>query len=487
MTHPWRKGQGCVVIFLDFAPIKIFSCLWLFSPHCAILFPMSSASLFDNLVVRPVHKDEVSRWNYYMQKHHYLGLRWIGGKSLRYIALLDGEWVALLGWGSASKNCGARERYIGWSGEKKYKRLFLIANNLRFLIFPCVAQKNLASKVLSLNLKRLSSDFERVYGHPIYLAETFVDESRFRGTCYKASNWRHVGYTEGYSRSNTRYYHHGQVKAVYLYSLYKRSCEILSGDLIPYDVSLIKEQRRLSTMIKFPIERLMCRIREITDPRSSHGKRHPLETILSIVVCAVLCGCKGYRSIGAWAQSLSREELIRFGSSRDTPPSEPTIRRLIQRVDADKFDREIGHWLLEQKLLESPDALKGCGIAIDGKTVRGSHNGAKKGIHLLSAVIHKEGVVFAQEEVDEKTNEIKHVKPLLERVDIEGSIVTADALHTQKEIANYLVEEKKADFLFTVKDNQPTLLDDIKSLDLKKTLKVNANRITKPSTKGTDG
>jgi hypothetical protein len=446
---------------------------------------MSSASVFDKLVVRPVRKGELSRWNLYMQKYHYLGLKWIAGQSLRYIALLDDKWVALLGWGSASKNCGARERYIGWSGEKKYKRLFFIANNLRFLILPWVSQKNLASKVLSLNLKRLSADFERVYGHPVYLAETFVDESKFKGTCYKASNWKHVGYTEGYSRSNTRYYHHGQVKAIYLYSLYKRAPEILSGDLIPYDVSLLKEQRRLSTMIKFPIEKLIWCIREITDPRSSHGKRHSLETVLSIVVCAVLCGCKGYRSIGSWSQSLSREELIRFGSTRYTAPSEPTIRRLIQRVDADKFDKEIGHWLLEQKLLESPDALKGCGIAIDGKTVRGSHNGPKKGIHLLSAVIHKEGVVFAQEEVDEKTNEIKHVKPLFENVDIEGSIVTADALHTQKEIANYLVEEKKANFLFTVKDNQPTLLDDIKSLDLKKTPNSNANRIPKPSTKDT--
>lgn len=446
---------------------------------------MSSLGIFDNLVVRPVRKDEVSRWNSYMQSHHYLGLKWIAGKSLRYIALLEGKWVALLGWGSASKNCGARERYIGWSGEKKYKRLFFIANNLRFLILPWVSQKNLASKVLSLNLKRLSADFERVYGHPIYLAETFVDESRFKGTCYKASNWKHVGYTEGYSRSNTRYYHHGQVKAVYLYGLYKRAREILSGDLIPYDVSLLKEKRRLSSMIKFPIERLMCRVRSFTDPRSSHGKRHPLETVLSIVVCAVLCGCKGYRAIGAWSQSLSKEELVRFGSTRDTPPSEPTIRRLIQRVDADKFDKEIGLWLLEQKLLESQDRLEGCGIAIDGKTLRGSHNGPKKGIHLLSAVIHKEGVVFAQDEVNEKTNEIKHVRPLLDNVDIKGSVVTADALHTQKEIAYYLVEEKEADFLFTVKENQPTLLDDIKSIDLKKTQ--NPNQTSKPPTKVTAG
>jgi len=446
---------------------------------------MSNPGIFDNLVVRPVRKEEVSRWNSYIQSYHYLGLKWLGGKSLRYVGLLNGEWVALIGWGSAAKNCGVREKHIGWSGAKKYKRLCFIANNVRFLILPWVSQKNLASKVLSLNLKRLSRDFEWVYGHPVYLAETFVDESRYKGTCYKASNWRYVGYTEGYSRSNIRYYHHGEVKAVYLYSLYNRACEILSGDLIPYDVSLLKDKRRLATMIQFPIEKLLLRIRKFTDPRSLHGKRHPLETVLAIVVCAVLCGCRGYRGIGAWSQSLSHEELVRFGSSRNTPPSEPTIRRLIQRMDAEKFDRAIGNWLLEQKLYELPASLRGCGIAIDGKTVRGSHNGAQKAIHLLSAVIHKEGVVFAQEEVDEKTNEIKHVKPLLEKIDIEGSVVTADALHTQKEIANYLVEEKKADYVFTVKDNQPTLLEDIKSTDFKKKTP-NPNQTSRPQTKDTD-
>jgi len=436
---------------------------------------MSDSSILDNLVVRPVRKEEVPRWNSYMQQYHYLGLKWIGGKSLRYIAHIEGQWVALLGWSSASKNCGARERYIGWSGEKKYRRLRFVANNSRFLILPWVCKKNLASKVLSLNLKRLSSDFEMVYGHPLYLVETFVDESRFKGSCYKASNWKHVGYTEGYSRSNRSYYHHGQVKAVYVYSLCKRACEILCGDLIPYDVSVVKDKRRLEAMINFPIESLLCRIRSFTDPRRKQGTRHPLETVLSIAVCAVLCGCKGYRALGEWSQSLSRDELVRFGSAREKGPSEPTIRRLIQRIDAEEFDKEIGRWVLEQKLLGNPDpdgdghVLKNCGIAIDGKTVRGSHNGAKKAIHLLSAVIHKEGVVFAQEQVDEKTNEIKHVKPLFENIDIRGSVVTADALHTQTDIARYLVEEKKADYLFTAKDNQPTLLEDIKALELKKT------------------
>lgn len=448
---------------------------------------MSQKHALDSLFVRPVLKEEVSLWNRYMDEFHYLGLKWLSGKSLRYVAFWEGNWAALLGWSSPSKNCGVRDSYIGWSGEKKYKRLKYIVNNARFLVLPWINQKNLASKVLSLNLKRLSLDYERIYGHPVYLAETFVDESRYKGTCYKASNWKHVGYTKGYSRSNKRYYHHGNAKAVYIYSLCKKACEVLSGVLIPYDFSLSNSKGRLEKMIKFPIEALLSKVREfITDPRSKHGKRHLLETVLSIAVCAVLCGCRGYRSIGAWSESLSSEELIRFGSKRKTPPSEPTIRRVIQRVDADEFDTQIGQWLLEQKLCGSPDSLKGSGIAIDGKTIRGSHNGAKKkAIHLLSAVIHKEGVVIAQDEVDENSNEIKHVESLFKNLDIKGYVVTADAMHTQKEAANYLVEEKKADYLFTVKGNQPTLLEDIEFLDLKKTAK--PNRMLLPMTKDTGG
>lgn len=106
--------------------------------------------------------------------------------------------------------------------------------------------------------------------------------------------------------------------------------------------------------------------------------------------------------------------------------------------------------------------------AYDGKTLRGSRDGDRLPVHLLSAVIHKEGIVVAQQRVDEKTNEITHVKPLLDTLNIEGAVVTADALLTQKNIADYLVREKKADYVFTVKGNQQTLRDDIRDLDHKK-------------------
>ena len=100
--------------------------------------------------------------------------------------------------------------------------------------------------------------------------------------------------------------------------------------------------------------------------------------------------------------------------------------------------------------------LAGKALAIDGKTLRGSRDAEQPAVHLLSAVIHKEGIVVAQQRVDKKTNEITQVQPLLDQINLEGAVVTADALLTQRHIAEYLVTQKNADYVFTVKGNQPT-------------------------------
>lgn len=112
--------------------------------------------------------------------------------------------------------------------------------------------------------------------------------------------------------------------------------------------------------------------------------------------------------------------------------------------------------------------LAGKAIAMDGKTLCGSANGETAAVYLLSAVVHKERIVIAQEHVDEKTNEITRVQPLLDPLDLQGAVVTADALLTQKEIAKYIVRNKKADYVFTVKGNQKTMLEDIQDLEFKK-------------------
>jgi len=415
---------------------------------------------FKSLTLRLITRGEVNRWEDYLRRYHYLGYRNMPGELLRYVATVNDEWVAVIGWSSAALKCSARDKYIGWDEDKKLKRLHYVTNNVRFLILPWIKIKNLASKVLALNLRRLSSDYEAIYGHPVYLAETFVDLSLHKGTCYKASNWLYLGQTRGYSKNGKRYYPNGKPKGVFVYPLLKGSKEALSAEFLPTGGKRMTEGGLIS-MNEMPVERLVDIISRITDPRKRRGIRHQLVSILSIAVCAVLCGARSFIGIGEWAKGLSKEALKRFGCRRGRPPSEPTIRRVLQRIDVVEFDRAIGNWLITQGL-----SLEGKGIAVDGKTLRGSNDGDGGRVHLLSAIIHKEGVVIGQKRVANKTNEIKVVEPLFDDLEIKGAVVTGDALLAQKEIAEYIVREKRADYVVTVKANQETLLKDIKDLKL---------------------
>ena len=164
-----------------------------------------------------------------MSRHHYLGFRSLVGESIRYVAEIKGSWVALLGWSAASLKCQPRDTWIGCPQVIQWQRLRLIVNNARFLILPHIHMPNLASKILSLNLKRLSKDWENIHGHPVLLAETFVDTSRFAGTCYKAASWIYLGQTRGFGKSSNCYFHHGQKKAIFVHPLNKRALRWLTG------------------------------------------------------------------------------------------------------------------------------------------------------------------------------------------------------------------------------------------------------------------
>lgn len=412
------------------------------------------SDLLSGLEVRLVKKDEFARWKIYMNHYHYLGYHSIPGESLRYVALIDGVWVGLIAWGSAALKCRVRDEYIGWADDIKYKRLSLITNNTRFLIFPWINIKNLASKILSYNLRLLPNDYKLIYNHPVYLAETFVDESLFYGTCYKASNWLYLGRTKGFSKNGRHYYINNRPKGVYVYPLSRHAKEMLTAPFLPAG-GLHMNDNTILSLKDFPIEGLKDAISSIVDPRKKRGVRHDIKTILAVCVCAVLCGARSYLAIWGWANSLPEDIKRRFGMRRNIPPSEPTFRRVLQGIDAEQFDKRIGMWI--------SDNIKGKAIALDGKTLKGSNDEGKR-FHLLSAIVHKEGVVINQKRVDDKTNEIGLIKPLIDDIPAEGAVITADALLAQRDIARHIVEAKKAHYLFTVKDNQKTLLNDIKSL-----------------------
>ena len=407
------------------------------------------------LAVRPIRSWEEERWDELMAAHHYLGFRRLVGETLKYVAEEAGEWRALVGWGSAAFKCGSRDSWIGWTQSQQWKRLRYVANNQRFLVLLGARRPNLASQVLGANLRRLSGDWQAVFGHPILVAETFID-LRFAGTCYRAAGWEELGQTSGYRRNGGRYYYHGQPKKVWVRLVHRRGREHLAA---PFDSPLMLSGGQpvadLNRVLD-PKDSLLKLLEELPDPRKRRGIRHQQAATLAVAICACLTGARNFRSIGEWAADLPQEALERLGcrwhpdQHRYLPPSEPTLRRTLQGADVGLIDRALGGWLERQ-------ARPGEAVAVDGKTLRGAVGSDGRQVHLLAALVHKEGVVLDQRQVDLKHNEITEFQPLLEAQDLAGMVVTADALHTQREHARFLVEDKTADYLFTVKGNQPSL------------------------------
>jgi predicted transposase YbfD/YdcC len=222
---------------------------------------------------------------------------------------------------------------------------------------------------------------------------------------------------------------------------------------------------------------LLDHLATITDPRQRRGRRHALATVLAVAVAAVLAGSKSLTAIAEWAADAPGPVLAALGARRDPlrrvwrPPAEATIRRVLARVDPDALDQIVGRWLADQQppppAIRPPPATRAAwrqAVAVDGKTLRGSGHHPNPQVHLLAAMDHTTGAVLAQTDVDHTTGEITRFQPLLDRLDLTATVVTADALHTQREHAEWLVTHKHAAYLLVVKANQPMLRQQLATL-----------------------
>lgn len=181
-------------------------------------------------VVHAVRGTDAYLWDFLVHHYHYLGLPTLVGKYLKQIVTIDGQPVACIGWASAAWKIKDRDDFIGWDETTRRQQLHLVANNVRFLIPDWIHIRHLASKVLALSLACINDHWQAAYGHRLYLAETFVDVSRYKGACYRAANWRHVGQTAGSSKKGNAYHYHGQPKAIYLYPLHRHFKRMLCHD-----------------------------------------------------------------------------------------------------------------------------------------------------------------------------------------------------------------------------------------------------------------
>jgi predicted transposase YbfD/YdcC len=197
---------------------------------------------------------------------------------------------------------------------------------------------------------------------------------------------------------------------------------------------------------------LLATLRTVPDPRKPRGRRHRLPGILAIAVCAVIAGARSFVAIAEWAAAATPAALAKLGVTGEVP-CESTIRRTINKVDANGLDLIVGAWAA----LRASNPKNFRVIAVDGKSLRGSATAGGRCRHLLAAFTHISGIVLGQLDVDLKTNEIPMFSTLLDSIDLLGALVTADALHCQKDHAKYLVEQRGAHYLLTVKNNQPNL------------------------------
>lgn len=408
--------------------------------------------LLDTVAIRLIRRDELERWERLICEHHYLHNATMVGRTLRYVAEVDGEWVALLGWNSASYHLKAREAWIGWSPGQRQKRLALVAQNSRFLILPGVQCPNLASRLLALCVQRLDEDWRLAHGHGLLLCESFVDPERYLGTCYRAAGWQRLGRTGGYARAGKDYYvAHDRPKELWVLPLARNAARILRAPELPESYRGAESDPPPRTDLKAAeLSCLLDLFWVLPDARRAQGRRHRVGCVLACAAAAVLAGARTYADLATVADQFSQGQLraVRAWRNQKTghyePPSEATFWRVLSEVPAQTLDEALGQWQLAH-------APKGGAIAVDGKTVRGA------GVHLFSAFLHTAQAVVSQQRVPEKTNEIPRLPDLLEKVPLEGQVVTADALHTQQATARHLVQDRGADYVLVVKDNQQTL------------------------------
>ena len=185
--------------------------------------------------VQPLEFRQVRRtnaeplFNSLIEQHHYLGYTQPVGEHLKYLVYAQDRPIACLAWSSAPRHLGCRDRFIGWSIEARRRNIRFIAYNLRFLILPWVEVPHLASHILGRMVRVLPEDWQRIYGHPVYFLETFVDPQRFRGTCYRAANWIVLGRTTGRGKDDQTGKPNRPIKEVLGYPLCRRFRPLLTS------------------------------------------------------------------------------------------------------------------------------------------------------------------------------------------------------------------------------------------------------------------
>jgi hypothetical protein len=395
-----------------------------------------------------------------LAKHHYLGRLQPVGEQI-YYAALDGQgnWVALLLFSAAAKHLKHRDQWIGWTRSQRDRRLSLVVNNSRFLILPDRSVPNLGSRVLRLTLDRLSDDWQARYGHPVLVVETFVDPEKFCGTVYTANGWTEVGLTDGWGRRQRDYYvQHDKPKRLFVREVVSGARRSLQAEHLKPALAHVERKAGARCYHKCAdIQTLTEHFKEMPDYRG-RVESYPVWSLLTLMLLAMLCDApRGQKDLVKLARRLTQAQRRSLGI-RPNPqgcfpaPGQSTFSRLLKKLDARRLNQVLLEIQAKVRGQPPPDEL----IVVDGKEPNHGPGDA-----ILSAVTVPSQFYLGSALVDTKTNEIPVARELFGELDLAGRRVALDALHTQDQTARELVLEHGADYLLTVKGNQPTLYKNI--------------------------
>ena len=429
--------------------------------------PQSSTLDESPLVVRVLTTPEECAWfDGQLEASHDLGPSHPVGEFLRQVVENASGAVALLAWGPACYALKDRDRWISWNATQRIARLKLIVQNRRFLVLaPKGSSPNLASRAMGAALRVLPSQWKQAFGYRPLLAESFTDPESHAGTTYKATNWKSLGTTAGYSRSRADFYvPNERPKRLWCLELDPRARSILRELDLPAEFTKALSQVPNGVLpISLPqCDSLQEALTRVPDPRTGRNKSFRIGQILTIVAMALMAGRREIAEIVRFGQSLPQPLRKRLGLPRK---QETAFRRvpgyavyygLLARIDPGQFNKVLNQWL-EAHVSELPRAL-----AVDGKMVR-DHFG------VLSLARHSDGapeamMVFDQKEGTERCEQTVAVQLVDATPNLDNRVITADALHCQRKLARSVVE-KGGEYVLQVKGNQPLLEERAKKMN----------------------
>ena len=418
-----------------------------------------SAEPSGTVTVRVAAAAEIAWFDTQLTERHYLGAGRSVGDYLRQIVTVRGQVAALLVWGPACYALKDRDRWIGWSANQRVERLKLIVQNRRFLVLGEKGRSpNLASQAMGAALRALPAQWQEVFGYRPLLAESFTDPEAYAGTCYKASNWEPVGFSEGYSRHRADFYvANERPKRLWLRPLDPSARRALSAVSVPADcvAGVIAPPNGVLPVTQPQMLSLEEVFRRAPDPRARNA-RFRIGPVLTLIAMALLAGRRDIAEIARFASTLTPKQRHQLGLPRKKAtkafyqvPGYDVFYQVLTRLDPESFATLLGGWLQARAGL-LPQAL-----ALDGKMIR-DHIG------LLTLAQHEDGApqavaIYDQKEGTARCEQSAAAALLTSFPALEGKTVTADALHCQKTTARTIVE-KGGDYLLQIKGNQPTLL-----------------------------